>query len=143
MTAYFETREWDGTVRKRWDLAAGVELVDPLPDPEETWDRVTVSNQVVDGEFETHSSLGRMLQPMSLVVRGATRALCEATYQALKADVYKTHRLQLHIYVDGIGKTYRAYRPDVVSPPGMSDVEPEREVLVTWRVLPHPTITGV
>lgn len=142
MSAWFETLESDGTLRTVWDTAAGVELHAPVDEPEETWDRAIVSNEVVDGEFETHSSIGRLLLPMHVVVRGATRAQCKGRYLALKADVHATHSLQLRIVVDGITETYRAYRPDVSSPGGMSDVYPERDVLLTWPVLPHPTITG-
>lgn len=141
MSAWFETLESDGAPRSVWDEAAGVRLIAPMDAPQVEWRVSGVESPFVDGVFETHSSIGAMRLPMRVEVFGSSPAQVEGRIQALTDDVTASHSLLLRLVVGGVVKTYRAYRPDVSAPENYGH-EKQRDVFLTWRVLPHPTITG-
>lgn len=144
MTAFIETLHLDGSVRKKWDEAAGVVLMAPLPRPRRVWRHSIVSSPFVDGDFSTHSSLAGMSQPMTLELSASSTTALEVLMGDLLDDLELTHHLLLRITLDdGRSLTYRADRPDVEAPDETAETGLSREVHLTWRVQPHPTITGV
>ncbi|MEN3123279.1 hypothetical protein [Janibacter sp. LM] len=145
MSEWIETRHLDGTLRKAWTYPAGYVLNGPLEEPQPSFERQTVHSPLVDGEFQTHSSIGALRYPMHVMVQAANPAQLEARVQAFIADVTATHALLLRVVLGPIATTWRAYRPDVVSTADVGialSAGAWREVELDWPVLPHPEIVG-
>lgn len=142
MSCYIQTLETDGTPRTTFDEAGGYELMQPLGRPRSAFRRSVASSPFVDGEFETHSSIGRQTLTMTIGVRGTSWAEVEARIQALEDDVTSTHALAVRTVVEGVTTTWQAYRPDLDAPIAQENVVGLFcDVTLTWPVLPHPTIT--
>lgn len=125
------------------DSSTGYAIV-TTGEPDMTYRHQTVTSPVVDGQFITQSAKDAGRLGMRIRVYGSTRQQVEQRYIALMNALNSTHSCLIVYTVDGIARTWKAYRSDVVSSiDSDAIVMVTRDVTLSIPVLPNPTVTGV